>query len=214
MALQSGQLTIGITASQLTFALTNLSTNAQAALPNVGALPQPYGVPMLMDSEFMYVISQPVLGTVTVRARGTESAAVAHDTLCNVYFSNTPGDFQVPQAGTTTTIDPAEDSPITIGQDQTVVLPGATAVFNINKATAAAIVLPAPSFGDNGVAYTFTSNTAAAHVITATSLINDGTTSSPRTTATFTAAKGASVVFVVENGLYNVTGSPLGVTFS
>lgn len=214
MALQSAQLVSAITAGQLTFNLTNLSANAQAALPNVGALPLPMGIPMLIDGEFMYAISQPILGTVTVRMRGIESAASAHDVLANVYFSNVAGDFPVPQAGTTTTIDPAEDAPISIGQDQTLVLNGATSVYNINKLTAAAIVLPVPSLGDNGVNYSFTSNTAAAHVITATNLINDGTTSTPKSTATFTAAKGATVNFVVENGLYNVNGSPLGVTFT
>ncbi len=49
MALQSGQLTSAITAGQLTFQLTNLSANAQTALPSIGALPQPMGVPMLID---------------------------------------------------------------------------------------------------------------------------------------------------------------------
>lgn len=215
MALQSGQLVAAITAGQLTFNLTNLSANAQAALPNVGALPMPIGVPTLIDSEFMYTIAQPVLGTFVVRARGTESAASGHDVLANVYFSNTPGDFQVPQAGTMITIDPAEDGVVTLGQDQTLVLPGATTVFNINKASAAALVIGAfPNLADNGVNYTFTSSTAAAHVITAAAMINDGTASTPKSTATFAAAKGATVSFVVQNGLLNVDGTPLGVTFS
>lgn len=214
MALQSGQLVSALTAGQLTFQLTSLSTNAQAALPNVGALPLPMGIPTLIDNEFFYTIAQPVLGTFVCRARGTESAAAPHDTLANVYFSNQPGDFAVPQPGTTTTIDPAEDGAVSLGQDQTVVLPGATTIYNINKATAAALVVTAPNLGDNAVSYTFTSNTAAAHVITATNLINDGTTSTPKSTATFSAAKGASVTFIVENGLLNVGGTPLGVTFS
>lgn len=214
MALQSGQLVAAITANQLTFALTNLSAAAQAALPNVGAIPMPMGVPMLIDSEFMFCIAQPVLGTFTVRARGTEAAATPHDALANVYFSNIAGDFAVPQSGTMTTIDPAEDGVVSLGQDQTVALPGSTTVFNINKATAAALVMTAPNLGDNGVNYTFTSNTAAAHVITATGLINDGTASTPKSTATFAAAKGATVTFVIQNGLYNVNGTPLGVTFS
>ena len=214
MALQSGQLSAAITAGQLTFTLTNLSANAQSALPSVGGTPQSIGTPMLIDGEFMYVVSQPVLGTVTVRCRGTESAAVAHDTLANVYFSASSGDFQIPQPGTMTTIDPAEDGAISLGQDQTIAQPGTTSVFNINKATAAALVLTAPSLADNGVMYTFTSNTAAAHTITATSLINDGTASTPKSLATFTAAKGANVTFIVENGLFNVLGTALGVTFS
>lgn len=215
MALQSGQLTSAITVSQLTFNLTNLSTNAQASLPNVGALPQSIGVPFLIDGEFMYVISQPVLGTVVVRGRGSDgTAASAHDTLANVYFSATPGDFALPQAGSAITIDAGFDGAVSLGQDQTVTLPGASTVYNINKNSAAAITVSAPNLGTNGVNYTFTSNTAFAHVLTITSLINDGTASTPKSTATFTAAKGATVNFVVENGLLNVSGTPLGVTFT
>ena len=47
MALQSGQLTAAITAGQLSFQLTNLSANAQSALPSIGAVPQSMGVPVL-----------------------------------------------------------------------------------------------------------------------------------------------------------------------
>lgn len=215
MALQSGQLLSAITSGQLTFLLANLSANAQASLPSVGALPQSLGVPMLIDSEFMYVVSQPVLGTVVVRMRGSDGTApAAHDTLANVYFSSQSGDFAIPQAGTLTTLDPAEDGSVSLGQDQTVALPGANTIYNINKLTAAALVLTSPNLADNGVSYVFTSNTAAAHVITATGLINDGTASTPKSTATFAAAKGANVTFIVQNGLLNVSGTPLGVTFS
>ncbi len=214
MALQSGQLTAAITAGQLTFQLTNLSANAQSSLPSVGALPQSMGVPMLIDGEFMFAISQPVLGTVTVRGRGTESIAVAHDTLANVYFSSSPGDFPVPGAMQLTTIDEATANVISLGQDATIVLPNLNTVYNLNKATAAAIIATAPNLGSNGVSYTFTSNTAAAHVLTLTSLINDGTSTTPKSTATFNGTKGATVTFVVQNGLLNVDGTPLGLTFS
>lgn len=215
MALQSAQLNAAITASQTTFLLTNLSANAQSSLPLVGGVPLSMGVPMLIDSEFMFVVSQPVLGTVVVRSRGSDgTSASAHDTLANVYFSFVAGDFSAPQAGTATTLDPSEDAPVSIGQDATLVLMGANTVYNINKATAAAITVPAPSLSDNGVTIVFTTNTAAAHVLTfPTGLIQDGT-ATPKTTATFTAAKGATVSFVVENGFFNVQGTPLGVTFS
>lgn len=214
MALQSGQLVAALSVNGLSIQLTGLSAAASNALPGIGAIPQSMGLPTLIDGEFMYIIAQPVSGTYTLRGRGTESAAAVHDILANVYFSNQPGDFPVPQPGTSTTIDPAEDGAVSIGQDQTLVLPGATTVYNINKASAAAVVVPAPSLGDNGVTYTFTSNTAFAHALTMTGLIQDGTTSVPKTTATFTAAKGATVTFLVENGLFNVSGSPLGVTFT
>jgi len=214
MALQSAQLTSAITSGQLTFQLTNLSANAQSALPPVGGVPQSIGTPMLIDGEFMYAVSQPVIGTVVVRARGTESAAVAHDTLANVYFSNQPSDFPLPGAAQLTTIDEATANAVSLGQDQTITLPALNTTYNINKATAAAIIVTAPNLGMNGVNATFISNTAAAHVLTATSLINDGTASVPKSTVTFNGTKGASVQFVVENGLLAVVGTPLGVTFS
>jgi len=210
MALQGTTLGVAITASQTTFSVSN---GTLSAFPAVGAQRLSVGVPMLIDSEFMYCVEQPVLNTIVVRGRGTESAATPHDILANVYISNLPGDFQPPQPGTMTTLDPAEDAPISIGQDSTITLAGATSVYNINKATACAITLLAPNLGDNGVTYSFTSNTNAAHTITATSLIQDAS-GVLHSTATFTANKGASVTFVAENGFLNVLGSPLSVTFS
>lgn len=214
MALQSGQLTSAITASQTTFNLSNLSANAQTALPTPGLPPLSIGVPMQMDAEFMYVVSQPVIGTVVVRGRGSDgTAAVAHDILANVYFSGTAGDFPLPGASQLVTIDEASGNVVSLGQDQTVVAPNLDTIFNINKATAAALVMTAPNLSQNGVLLSFTSNTAAAHTITATSLINDGTAGAPKNLATFTAGKGATVTFWIENGLYNVQ-SVTGVTFS
>lgn len=212
MAFTSAQLASAITAGQLQFNLTNV---VGTGLPPVAGTPLSMGYPVQIDSEMMFVVSQPVLNTVIVRGRGSDGTAPsAHDILANVYVGPIAGDFPLPQPGTLVTTDFAEDSPVTIGQDSTLVLPGANAVYNINKASAAAIVVPAPTVVDNGVSYAFTSNTAFAHVLTMTSLINDGTTSVPKSTATFTAAKGASVTFVVENGLFNVLGTPLGVTFT
>ncbi len=211
MALQSTQLASAITANQTQFSVAS----APSSMPAVGAPPLPVGVPTQIDSEFMYTVQQPAANLLVVRGRGSDgTAASAHDILSNVYCSNQPGDFPAPQPGTFITTDPAEDAPVSLGQDQTVPLLGSNTVYNINKATAAALVLLAPSLADNGVSLVFTSNTAAAHVITATSLINDGSGATPKTTATFTATKGASVTFVIENGFYNVLGTALGVTFA
>lgn len=212
MAITSAQLSSAITANQLTFGLTNV---VGTGLPIAGAQPLAMGVPMLIDSEFMFCFQQPVAGTYTVRGRGSDgTAAAAHDILANVYASATPNDFGNPQAGTETTLDPAEDGPVSIGQDQTLVLNGANTVYNINKATAAAIVLPTPALSDNGVTLTFTNNTAAAHVLSAPALIQDGSASVPKSTLTMTAAKGATVMLIIENGFYNVGASPQNVTAS
>ncbi len=199
-------LTLGaaITASQVTnIPLTHVS--GPVLVPALGAPPLSIGVPVLLDTEFFYVVSQPASGVFTVRGRGSEgTAASAHDVLTSVYASLT-NDWGNPQPGTVVTIDPAEDLVIAIGQDGTIALVGANTVYNINKLTAAALVLPAPNVGDNGVALVFTSMTAAAHVITATGLLMDGTSSAPKTTATFAAFKGATATFVAENGFWNVS---------
>lgn len=203
MAFTTAQLAAAITPSQTIFGLINVSTN-QSGLPAVGAIPLSVGFPMLIDSEFMFVYAQPQAGTVQVRGRGTESAAVAHDILASVSCSASVVDFGNPQPGTTTLIDAAEDLPITIGSDQTITPNGAIAIYNINKLTAAAVILTAPTLADQGVMLTFTSNTPAAHVITATNLFMDGTGTLPHSTATFNAKQGATLTVVAENGFWNV----------
>lgn len=213
MAFTTAQLAGAITASTLQFNLTNISTG-QTGLPVVGALPLPVGNPMLIDSELMYVVSQPVAGTVIVRGRGTEGASVAHDILSPVVCSILPGDFPAVAPGQTVTLDPANDGPQTIGQDQTIVVPVANTIYNISKASAAAIVLPAPSVALNGLTLIFTSNTAFAHVVTATSLFMDGTGTLPHSTATFAAKQGASMTIVAENGFWNFSAASNNVTIS
>lgn len=207
-------LTLGaaITANQITnVALTHIS--GPVLMPALGAQPTTYGVPILIDSEFAFVVQQTASGVYTLRSRGSDGGVgMPHDVLSNVYASLT-NDFGSPQPGTTVTIDPAEDAPIALGQDQTIVLMGANTVYNINKASAAALTLPAPSVSDNAVTVVITSNTAFAHVVTAspTGNIKDGV--SAKTTATFAAIAGATLMFVAENGAWNVAALQ-GVTLS
>jgi hypothetical protein len=205
MAITTAQLAAGITAGQTTFGLQNVSTN-QSGLPAVGALPLPVGNPMFIDGEVMFCIAQPASGTVLVRGRGSEgTAAAAHDILAQVSVSSAPSDFGNPGPGQTTVVDLANDAPFTIGSDQTIVVPVSNTNYNVNKVTAAAIVLTAPSVYLNGLTLIFTSQTAAAHVITATSLFMDGTGTLPHTTATFNSKQGATITLVAENGFWNVT---------
>lgn len=209
MALQSATLANAINASQTTFALSSAPSN----VPAVGAVPLSVGIPAVCDSEIMFIVSQPALNIVTARRGCDGTATAAHDILANIAIGLTAADFPAPQPGTFVTTDFAEDGPVSLGQDQTIVLPGANTIFGINKATAAALILPAPTLADNGVVYTFTSNTAAAHVITATGLIQDGS-ASVKNTLTFSAQKGATISLVIENGFYNVDGSPQNVTLA
>lgn len=208
-------LTLGaaIAVNQITnVPLTHVS--GPVLVPALGATPSSVGVPILIDTEFAFVVSQTAAGVFTLRGRGSDGTApTAHDPLTFAYASVT-NDFGNPQPGTVVTIDPAEDLALTIGQDGTLSLVGANTIYNINKLTAAAIVLPAPLVSDNGVSVTFISLTAAAHVITSTGLLQDGTSGTPKSTATFAAFKGANITFVAENGFWNVSGTPLNVALA
>ncbi len=207
MAITSAQLLAAITPSQTLFSLTNIIVAAGqvTALPPVGQIAASVGVPLLIDNEIMFIVQQPVANLVQVRGRGSEGTpAQAHDILANVYIAGAPNDFQNPTWGSVSQVDPTNDYVISIGQDATVTIPLSNGSFNINKASACAIILPAPALISNAVTIVFTSNTAFAHTITATGLINDGTASSPHNLVTFAAQKGAAVTFAAENGLWNV----------
>lgn len=207
MALQQTSLTAAITSSQLTFGVTS-----SAAFPPVGTTF--VNQPVLIDAEFMVCVGVPQLNVITVRSRGNEgTAAVAHDVLANVYTSAVPNDFPAIPAGISVTIDPSDDLVVSIGQDSTITSPTSNTVYNINKITAALLVLSAPSLAENGVSAVLTSQTAAAHVITATGLLMDGTAAAPKTTATYTAGKGATMTLIAENGFWNVVALQ-GVTLS
>jgi hypothetical protein len=72
-------------------------------------------------------------------------------------------------------------------------------------------VLVAPSKAQDGLVVTFTSLTAAAHVITATTLLGDAVSGSPHTTATFAAFIGTTLTLQAQNGIYNLVAN-VGVT--
>lgn len=204
MAFEVLSLGAAITANQITnVPLTHVS--GPVLLPALSAVPPSVGVPILLDGEFTFVVSQTAAGVFTLRGRGSEgTAAVAHDVLTNVYASLT-NDFGNPQPGTVVTIDPAEDLPIAIGQDGTIPQSGANSIYNINKASALAGVLAAPLVSDNGVALVFVSLTAFAHVIASSALFLDGTAGTPKSTITLAANRGATITLVAENGFWAVS---------
>jgi hypothetical protein len=199
MALTGTTLAAACTANATTLSVTNTTTG----FPTVGTVGA--NQPIQIDSEIMFVTGVPAVGTVTVRGRGSDgTVASAHDVLANVYTSSNPADFPLPAAATVTTIDPTQDLVISVGQDSTLSVPLQNTSYNLNKATAAAITLPAPSLALNRVLIYITSQTAAAHVVTATSLYMDGTSGAPKSTATFAAQKGATMTLSAENGFWNV----------
>ncbi len=69
----------------------------------------------------------------------------------------------------------------------------------ITKAGVAAMTLAAPTVAQEGLILRVISQTANAHTITATGLIDDGVTGGSKTTATFAAFAGASIELVASN---------------
>ena len=72
----------------------------------------------------------------------------------------------------------------------------ASGVVKLTKGSAAAITLAAPTSGQEGTRITVISNTAFAHVITATGLNDDGVVGGSKNTATFAAFAGAAITLV------------------
>lgn len=209
MALTRTTLTAPITASQLTFNVGNTTTG----FPAVGTITA--SQPMLVDDEAMYIVAVPVAGTVTVRMRGADgTAAAAHDVLSAVVTSPNPGDFPAVQAGALTLRSPSDPDVITYGQDGVMTQPLEETIAYIAKNTAAAaLTLSAPSLALNGLPFTITSQTAFAHVVTATGLLNTGA-GALLSTITFPAQPGATVTLVSQNGLWNVTATSGTITFA
>lgn len=93
------------------------------------------------------------------------------------------------------------------------VIPAKAGCALLTKATAAAMTLGAPTIDQNGDILVITSQTAAAHTVTALTLFADAVTGSPHGTATFAAYKGASVTLMAANLLWNVIATT-GVTIT
>lgn len=196
---------------------TRMAVASGSGFPSVGTIANP-GYLVRIDSEYLLARSQPVSGTIDIYQRGYNgTAAVAHDVLAKVLVSSSWNDFNQPSAGNVVDLTPANPLQATIGEDVTFTSAQVAAwgnrnrVFAVTKATAAAIVLVAPSKAQDGLEVVFTSLTAAAHVITATSLLADAVSGSPHTTATFAAFIGTTLTVQAQNGLWNLK-SNVGVT--
>ena len=193
---------------------------AATGFPAVGTIANP-GYLVRIDTEYMLAVSQPVSLTIKIAQRGFNgTAARSHDNLSKVLVSALPADFNAVSAGNLVDLPPSMPVQQTIGEDisfSTNDVKGwgnRNRNFAIDKATAAAITLVAPSKAQDNLVITFTSLTAVLHVITATSLLANGGTASPYTTATGADSKiGASLTLQAQNGLWNVI-SNVGFTLS
>jgi hypothetical protein len=81
----------------------------------------------------------------------------------------------------------------------TLALTKTTGAKILTKGSAGAYTLAAPTSAEEGNVIKVIAGTAAAHTITATSLIDDGVTGGSKTTATFAAFIGASIELMAYN---------------
>lgn len=199
---------MALTATTLSAALlatdTQISLTSTTGFPAVGLKGQ--SQLMKVDNEYMYVTTVPASGSVVVRSRGADgTAAVAHSTLAYVQTSSDPADFPSFAAQATSAIPPYEPDVVTLGSNVTIACPAKDTTYLIDKATAIAITLSAPTTAQDGRVIRFIVLTATlAHVITATSLIADAVSGSPHTTITPGQFKGASITLVAAQGLWAV----------
>ncbi len=214
MAITATALAADLSATGLT-----LSVASGSGFPAVGTTAAP-GYVVRIDREYMLATSQPVANTIKVAQRGYNGTfAESHDILAKVEVSALGSDFAEPFPGSVTSMPPHQPAMQTIGESITFTATDVaswgnqTRNFPITKATAAAITLPAPSKAQDGLTLVFTNLTAAAHIITATTLLADAVSGSPHTTALWGAFIGGTLTLQVQNGLYNVV-SAVGVTIS
>lgn len=202
MALTTTSLAVACGASDTTLSITSTSSG----FPTVGTYP-PVGQIMQIDSEKMLIQTVPVAGTVKVMQRGYDgSTAVAHGILASVQTSSAPADFPAITPGQIIARPPSDWEQVTLGADGAITVPTENTNVVIVKGSACLFTLAAPSTAANGLRLTITSQTAWAHVLTATTLLENGLTGSPFTTATFGAFIGATLNLVANNGVWNVVG--------
>lgn len=83
-------------------------------------------------------------------------------------------------------------------------IPVQSGVYHLLTTAAGAFTLRAPTLGENGVTLVLVSGSAAAHVVTATGLLQNGVVGGAKNTATFAAFLGASITLVALAGTWSV----------
>lgn len=210
MALTRTSLSAAASATTHTLSITSTSSG----FPAVGTYAQP---PQLMqvDSEYMLIQLVPVANTVKVMQRGCNGSKVtAHDILAPVVTSSVIADFAEVAQGEVVTRPPDVWLNATLGQDGAITIPNKNSNILITKASACLFTLAAPSKDQDGLTLRISSATAQAHVLTATTLLENGLSGSPFTTATWAAFIGGTLTLVAFNGVWNLAGAGNGVTLS
>jgi hypothetical protein len=123
-----------------------------------------------------------------------------------VYTCNVAGNWEVPIG---TLISP---TPQAIGSAAPAIPPHVSHTYVFNRAGVVAATLAAPTAGtDDGLEIVITSDSAFAHTLTATNLLDTGTAN--QSVATFAAFKGAGLTLMAFNGRWKVLCS-VGITFT
>jgi len=199
MALTNTTLAADCTAND-----TILKLTATTGYPAVGTISGNNNVRIQIDGEYMYHVRTIASGTIEVRSRGADGTlAVAHDILAPVSMGS-PSDFVNYPNGAGAPRPEYFDEVVSYGEDGAIAVPNRNQTIILTKASAGAYTLAAPTLAQNGLRLTILTDTAAAHVITATALVGDGASGSPEDLITFAAFKGASCILVASNGLWNV----------
>ncbi len=210
MALTRTSLAAACTASDTQLAITSTASG----FPAIGAYSSPTQM-MQIDSEKMLIVVVPASGFVRVAQRGYDgSIAIAHDILAPVVTSSDPQDWPAVASGEVVHRPPDVAAEVTLGQDGAIALPTRNTNVLITKASACLFTLAAPSTAQDGIRLTISSATAQAHVLTATTLLENGLSGSPFTTATWAAFIGGTLSLIAMNGVWNLTGAGNGVTLS
>lgn len=210
MSLTRTSLAADCSASDLSLSITSTASG----FPAVGAYSSPAQM-LQIDDEYMLIQLVPASGYVKVMQRGYNgSKAEAHDILAPVATSSDPQDFAAVASGAVVNRAPWTDAVLSVGENGIIPVPVKNTTYELTKATAlSTTTFGAPAKDQDGLRVRFTSQTAAAHVITATGLWGDGVSGSPHTTATWAAFIGASLTVQADNGIWNVISS-VGVTIT
>lgn len=211
MALTRTSLSAALSATSNTVSITSTSSG----FPPVGVIQNP-GQLMQVDSEYMLIKLIPVANTAKVIQRGYNgSKQVAHDILAPVVTSSAAADFAAIAQGEVVNRPPDVWAQVTLGQDGALAVPTKNTNVLITKATACLFTLAAPSTDQDGLKVNITAATNAAHVLTATSLLDNGLSGSPWTTATWGAlAIGGTLQLMAMNGVWAVIAAANGVTLT
>lgn len=191
-------------ATQLSAMFNRVATSA--TLGNGVKLPaSAAGLTIIVDNRGANPIQVYGLGADTINGIVATTGVRQGLNTITTYYCATAGNWETTSAGT-------QNASLLLLSADGAIDPHTSGTYVVTKGSAAALTLAAPTVTtDDGVEIVVTSNTAFAHVITATGLLQTGSASV--NTATYAAQKGATLTLVAYQGKWN-TVSQVGVAFA